>query len=373
MASYRAAVIGLGRIASTIDEEIQKYDPSQLPYAHIACHTEVPEIELVGMSDTWEEQRAAAGRKWKFDALFDDYRQMLTETKPDIVSLCTSAKPRAEIILEIAAGDYGVKAIWAEKPITLSLDEADRVIEACRGAGIVLAVNTSRRWHDVYRQALAMVDDGLIGDRLHVQAMAQCNTSHNGSHILTTLTMFAGARAEWVIGEVESDDAAASENDFQSAAYIAFTNGVRGYFRGMPNGPNDGAYDVMGTTGMIRIMSDAKAVEHWTLEPPLEGQRRDAPSRRFFPPPRRRRSAGVNVVYDLMHCIETGDAPKSGGEDAREALEIAIAIRESHRRGNVRIDLPLEDRSLRIISGEVVRSELPRAILRQREAEAARS
>ena len=113
MASYRAAVIGLGRIASTIDEEIQKYDPSQLPYAHIACHMEVPEIELVGMSDTWEEQRAAAGRKWNFNALFDDYRQMLTETKPDIVSLCTSAKPRAEIILEIAGGDYGVKAIWA--------------------------------------------------------------------------------------------------------------------------------------------------------------------------------------------------------------------------------------------------------------------
>ena len=59
--------------------------------------------------------------------------------------------------------------------------------------------------------------------------------------------------------------------------------------------------------------------------------------------------------------------PRCSGEDAREALEIAIAIRESERSGNQPVELPLADRSLQIISGEVVRSELPRAILRQRE------
>jgi hypothetical protein len=71
-----------------------------------------------------------------------------------------------------------------------------------------------------------------------------------------------------------------------------------------------------------------------------------------------------------MNCIETGQDSRCTGEDAREALEIAIAVRESHRQGGGRVDLPLEDRSLGIVSREVLVSELPRAILRRREAEA---
>ncbi|MBM4436208.1 MAG: hypothetical protein FJ029_03015 [Actinobacteria bacterium] len=88
--------------------------------------------------------------------------------------------------------------------------------------------------------------------------------------------------------------------------------------------------------------------------------------RRSFPQPRGRRSAGVNVVYDLLRCIETGDPPLCSGEDAREALEIAIATRESHRRGRVRVDLPLPDRQLQIVSYEDMRFNIPRGILRKR-------
>ena len=67
----RTAVIGLGRIASTWDEERSKYDGWHLPHAHISCMAAVPEIEIVGLSDTWPEQRAAAHAKWGIDALFE--------------------------------------------------------------------------------------------------------------------------------------------------------------------------------------------------------------------------------------------------------------------------------------------------------------
>ena len=121
----RAAVIGLGRIASTWDEERRKYDGWHLPHAHIGCMVAVPEIEIVGLSDTWAEQREAARAKWGIDALFEDYREMLAKTRPQIVSVCTSMNPRTDIMLEIANGDYGVQAIWAEKPLTYSLAQAD--------------------------------------------------------------------------------------------------------------------------------------------------------------------------------------------------------------------------------------------------------
>jgi predicted dehydrogenase len=370
MAKFRAAVIGLGRIASTFDEEIPKYGGLALPHAHIACYLAVPEVELVGLADSWPEQREAARRKWRFEAVHADYREMLQELKPDVVSVCTSTKPRAEILLDLANGGYGLKAIFAEKPLTFSLEEADRVIEACRRNGIVLAVNASRRWHDTYRQAVQMVSDGLIGELLHVQAQGATNLSEAGVHVLTTLTMFMRDRAQWVMGEAESDEAAANDEDLAGAGYLGFANGVRAYFRTFPSGSNEWGFDVCGTRGMIRLMQDARAAEHWTMEAGLEGGGAEAVARRFLPPPRTQRPMGINAVYDVLDCIESGAEPKSSGEDAREALEIAIGTRESHRRGNVRVELPLTDRSLRIVSSEVVRwgGEVPRAVLREREA-----
>ena len=370
MSRYRAAVIGLGRMGSTFDEEIPKYGGLALPHSHIGSFVAVPEVELVGLADTWEEQREAARQKWSFDAIYADYRQMLEETRPEIVSVCTSAKPRADILLAIANGGYGVKAIWAEKPITFSLEQADRVVEACRREHISLAMNASRCWAHSYQQALEIVKDGIIGDLLDVRVIAAGNVSHMGSHYFTNLTMFVDARASWVVGEAESDEAVAGDYDFQAAGYIGFPHGVRGYFRSMSDNPTGWSVDVTGTRGMIRMMNDGSTNEVWTVEDPLPGQRRQAPARRFFPPARTQRSMGIGVVHDLMHCIETGDETRCGGEDAREALEIAIATRESHRRGNLRVDLPLEDRSLQIISSEAL-SDVPRAVERRRAAEQA--
>ena len=367
----RAAVIGLGRIASTWDEERSKYDGWHLPHAHIGCMAAVPEIEIVGLSDTWVEQREAARAKWGIDALFEDYREMLATTRPQVVSVCTSMKPRTDIMLEIANGDYGVQAIWAEKPLTYSLAQADEVIVACRGAGIHLAVNCTHRWRDSFTQTREMIDDGLIGDVLHVQGSLNCNLSHNGSHLITRLTMFTGAPVAWVAGEAESDEAVAGDNDFAGNGYFVCQNGVRGMFRGMHTGGMELSYDITGTEGMIRLMDDSRSPELWRLEAGVAGQRRPSPVCHFFRPSHTPRAAGVNVLYDLMNCIETGQDSRCTGEDAREALEIAIAVRESHRKGGGRVDLPVEDRSLGIVSHEVVVSELPRAILRRREAEAA--
>jgi predicted dehydrogenase len=366
----RAAVIGLGRIASTWDEERRKYDGWHLPHAHIGCMVAVPEIEIVGLSDTWAEQREAARAKWGIDALFEDYREMLAKTRPQIVSVCTSMKPRTDILLEIANGGYGVQAIWAEKPLTYSLAQADEVIAACRKAGIHLAVNCTHRWRDSFIQSRELIDDGLIGDVLHVQGSLNCNLSHNGSHLITRLTTFTDARVAWVAGEAESDAAVAGDDDFAGNGYFVCQNGVRGMFRGMHTGGMELSYDITGTEGMIRLMDDSRSPELWRLEAGVAGQRRPSPVCHFFRPSHTPRAAGVNVLYDLMNCIETGQDSRCTGEDAREALEIAIAVRESHRQGGGRVDLPLEDRSLGIVSREVLVSELPRAILRRREAEA---
>ena len=77
----------------------------------------------------------------------------------------------------------------------------------------------------------------------------------------------------------------------------------------------------------------------------VEGAR-PTPVRYVFPRPQRIWSAGVGQVKDAIECIETGKTPNCSGDMGRHLLEIAIAIRESHRLGNVRVDLPLADRGL---------------------------
>jgi hypothetical protein len=67
-----------------------------------------------------------------------------------------------------------------------------------------------------------------------------------------------------------------------------------------------------------------------------------------FPNPWHPRSSMVDAIEGVCRSIELGEERICPGEFGREALEIAIALRESHRRGHVRVDLPLEDRSLRL-------------------------
>ena len=132
---YRAAVIGLGRMGSTFDDEIEWGGSIFLPYCHGPSYHAHPEVELVAGADPHDEQRAIFGRRWGLEAghLYADYREMLAEERPDLVSVCTTARVRHRIVVDCAAA--GVRAIWAEKPLALTLAEADDMVDACRRHG----------------------------------------------------------------------------------------------------------------------------------------------------------------------------------------------------------------------------------------------
>ena len=71
-------------------------------------------------------------------------------------------------------------------------------------------------------------------------------------------------------------------------------------------------------------------------------------------------------MEDLLRALETGTEPNCNGEAGRQALEIAIALRELHRRGGQRVSLPLEERSLRLESAETLHGDEPVAVRRAR-------
>src|SRR6478735_11146901 len=165
---YRVGIIGLGRIASTIDDEVQGHPSVMLPYSHMACYAEVDQVDVVAGADPFEEQRNDFRGRWGVQEMYADYKEMLANEQLDIVSVTTSAKPRPAIVRDVAAA--GVKAIFAEKPLAISLAEADAMVADCQARGIALAVGCTRRWDSWWTEARRLIADGQIGQLLQINA-----------------------------------------------------------------------------------------------------------------------------------------------------------------------------------------------------------
>lgn len=372
MTKYRAAVIGLGRMGSTFDDEVQRGGSVFTPYCHGPAYFNSPLTDLVAGSDLHDGQRESFGERWELSEtqLYDDYNEMLEKEKPEIVSVCTSTRYRSKIVKDVARA--GVKAIWAEKPMALSLAEADDMVAVCREEGVALAVNCARRYLPVFTEARQIIDNGELGNILQVTAYAQCPLSANGSHMLDTVRFLAGGEVQWVFGEMESDEAAVSDDDIMGNGYLAFDNGVRAYVRGMETGAAVWDFDVIGETGRIRITTNALQAELTLMQPTALNSRSTRPisSRGVegsslpavypYPWPMRIQGSGLTVIEDLTTAIESGNAPACSGEDGRAALETAIAMRESHRSGGIKVHLPIKDRNLKILSSEIQGDEVPR-------------
>ncbi len=361
--TYRAAVIGLGRMGSTFDDEIKQGGQFFMPYCHAPTYVASPHTELVAGADPHTEQGAIFAERWGLNdsQIYADYREMLEAERPDFVSMCTTARLRAAIMID--AINAGVKAIWAEKPFTLSLAEADEVIELAASKGVAIAVNCSRRYNVFFTEARRMVEEGDLGELLQITAYTQCNLSSNGSHAIDTMRYLAGGDVEWVFGEMESDEKAAADEDLMGNGYMAFDNGVRGFLRGTPTGAAPWEFDLIGTEGRVRSLAQGMETQCYRWVP--GGPRgRNLPARAPFPLPTNIPAMGPAVIEDLVQCIDSGAPPRCSDEDGRKALEIAIAMRESHRRGGLRIDLPLPDRSLRLLSSEIAQDAVPARIRR---------
>lgn len=365
MSTMRAAVIGLGRMGSTFDDEIKAGGSIMLPYCHAPSFIASPLTTLVAGADPHDGQREDFGKRWGIDDghLFTDYREMLEKDKPEIVSVCTTAKIRSQIVIDCA--EAGVKAIWAEKPISISLAEADSMVDSCNRSGTVLAINCARRWNPFFTTARQLIDEGEIGDTLQVTAYAPCGLSHNGSHMIDSVRFLAGGNVNWVFGEMTSDEAAKKEEDLQGNGYLAFDNGVRAFARGTACGCTSWEFEVLGSKGNIRSRNSETL---WELRQANESvaMRRPGTAVKPWPLQSRPEGMGLTIIRDIINAYDNGEKPKCSGEDGRAALEIAIALRESHRRGCVKVDLPLEDRELKILSAETLSGDEPALVRRQK-------
>ena len=143
MQQYKAVLIGCSRMGAFIDNEV----PADMrPYSHAAGYEACERTDLIACSDLRVDVMERVGVRYGIpaDKQYTDYREMLAREMPDIVSVATQPEHRAEIV--IAATEAGARAIYAEKAFSASLEEADRMVEACQRHNVALNMGTNRRF-----------------------------------------------------------------------------------------------------------------------------------------------------------------------------------------------------------------------------------
>ncbi|MGI8914798.1 MAG: Gfo/Idh/MocA family protein [Chloroflexota bacterium] len=331
---YRAGIIGCGRIADSIEDEVRDaLYWSLLPYSHAGAYQRCDRTQLIAAADPNPERLASFGRRRGVEHLYNDYQEMLAYESLDIVSICAPTRAHADIALGVA--QYPVKAIYLEKPIAQSLAEADRMLAAFQAGGITVAVNHIRTYDPIYGRIRRLITEGAIGVPHAIIAHRKEGALFGGTHLFDLLRFLLDAEAEWVFGTL---DAGSGRFDPGARGIIGFPAGVQAYVSGAEVSAASAELDIVGTGGRIRVGN-----ERYPELSQLDWSRtRPALVRRGFPGVTDGRSGMLRAVTALVEAIEGGEQPASTAADARRDLEIAVAFHLSHRR-EATVRLPVKE------------------------------
>ena len=301
---------------------------------------------------------------------YDSYREMLEKERIDIASVVLPVGVNPEVVIGCARA--GVKAVFSEKPISVSLEEADRMVEACRERGIPFAGADMFRNFPQYWKGLEMIRAGELGPIQSINLyQAGDSISGAGCQGLSLLRMFAcdaGVEriAGWVNGIAAEDSEGApivvdehSDHDQGMGGCVLFKNGIEAFIHCRPGARR--GIEVVCSEGVFA--SDNRSFHLWKVKEGTDGRKLEdlEEIEGLFPASRLDESVRnqdgwlepgtrtIATTQSLIDALELGIEPRCSGEDLRQALEIAVALRESHRRGFSPVELPLQDRSLKII------------------------
>ncbi len=344
MKTYRVAIVGLGRMGSTIDEEVVGYPSIALPYSVAASCMASERLELAAGSDLVAEKRSAFGEKWGVAALYEDYLEMIEVERPDMVAVCTKGVLHAE--MGVAVAQAGVPMLYLEKAMACSMAEADAVRDACREHGTVFNTGVLRRFDNRYHAARALIAHGEIGKVSVVVHFARSNLLHGHVHSMDTLSYLLGdPKIARVRGELHPQDLAIENNhlddDPVSRYHLEFEDGVEAWT--IPAGHWE--FEVVGSDGAIRSRNNGAG---WELRKmgAQRGRHRFVEAAGF--PEVEPRSAVVACLEDLVAAHESGEPSLGNVEVTHHVTEACFAVAESHRRNGARVAPSEVDRDLYI-------------------------
>lgn len=335
----------------------------------------MPNVQVVAIADPDPDGGQEAAKEVGANKIYTDYRKMLDDENLDLVNVC-SRFPDCHAEMVVDAAESGVKGIICEKPFAPTLAEADRMIEACERNGVKLAIS-HRRARPAERHTKKLLEQGAIGQ---LQVMRGYPTQDDrsggqdlivlGTHIFDEFLYFAGADVAWAQGHVTQNGREVTHKDVREgdeavgllagngvSAYYSFKNGVSAHFESLPgrktqgNAPRNFRVELYGTNGIIVVADSISLYPHglWApWETGIESEQiavPDQPNKGFETSTDGNIAMMQTIASELISAIEEDRQVEgvSSGIDGRSALEMIMAVHESHRLGK-RIQFPMENR-----------------------------
>jgi len=324
-------------------------------------------LDIVAICDIDSEVMEDKVRKFKLsDSVkkYNDYKQMLLEMKPELVAIATESGKHAQIAIDCM--EIGGSNIIIEKPIALSLSDADRIIEIADKLGLKVCACHQNRFNKSIMKIREAVEMGRFGKLFHGTAhirwardyeyysrakwrgtweqdggalMNQC------IHNIDLLRWMMGDDIESVAGMTDRLKHDYIEAEDLGIAIIKFKNGGYGIVEGTtnvyPKNLEETLY-LFGEKGTIKAGgTSVNVIEEWNFSDMLDDP--EEIKKLFHENPPNVYGYGHTPLYaDVIDAIKNNRQPYVDGRAGRRALELVLAIYKSAYSGEI-IKLPIDE------------------------------
>jgi len=338
---YKFALVGCGRIAKR----------------HAELLTSVIEgAELVAVCDNKEDVARKFGEKYGVD-WFINMDEMMTKKEIDVVSVLTPSGLHSSHVVQLSKFS---KHIIVEKPMALTLDDADTMISACDEQGCRLFVVKQNRFNVPVLKLKEALDQERFGKLVMGTVRVRwCRPqsyydqdSWRGTWaldggVLTNQASHHVDLLEWLMGDVESVFAISKtaladiETEDTAIAVLKFRNGALGCIEATTaTRPKDleGSISILGETGTVEIAGFAvNEMKTWSFV--NEAPEDKTVLEKYSVNPPNVYGFGHQAYYEhVIECLNKGQQQLVDGLGGRRSIELITAIYESIETGK---EIPL--------------------------------
>jgi len=351
----RACMVGMSGIALgrypgySLTAPAARYGPlnTEVPHSHVGAYSVLPQTDLVAVCDLKTEQfdefRNVWGDVYPNMRFYTDYHEMLAKEEPELLSVVVSDHYHSQMVTY--AAEHGVKGICCEKPMATTVDDCDKMIEACDKNGVVLSIEHTGRWMPAYQTARKAIEEGAIGKvkRLvgHLSG-PRAMLFRNGTHLIDGLVYFADSEPEWVFGELDDefadyysyrgDGGRDPAGDPGGSGYVHFKNGVRAFINASKGQMAASFIEIIGEEGQLTLGGPSVQLKKGGYS---------SNSLQILPSSNHMRADIPACIHEITEVMKNGGEVSCPGREGKKTVEIIVGMLKSQESGNDRIDLPL--------------------------------
>ena len=336
----------------------------------------IPDAEIVAIADADPAGLQKALTRLDVKTGFEDYREMLYQTKPEFVSVAPRhADQHHDMVLAAIASE--ARGIYVEKPFCRTPGEADSIISAATRHNTKIAVAHRNRYHPTLPVIKKLIADGKIGRLLELRGHGGGDKRGGGEdlwvlggHIFNLVDYFAGAPTSCT-ATILQDGRRATAQDIRIGAEglgpilgneiharFLMQNGVTASYTTFTNDDSKKtsyALQILGTKGRISIHIDKRPLAWLTEGNPFNPSTRNNPRIPIHSHGLGGEEKNTNLIQrvqnhavaveDLITSVDKDRNPICDASQATTTIEMTCAAFASHMHNSTSIILPQKNRS----------------------------